>query len=222
MDNNITRRSSIYKIRHIQSGKVYIGSAVNTYNRWMVHLNHLRKNKHHSIHLQRAWNRYGEQNFKFEIIEKVKDKNNLIKREQYWMDHFDSYNPKYGYNISPTAGSQLGFHHSAETIMNHVLRHTGFHHTKEARKKISEAGHRPCKLETRKKISLAQKGKPRPLSASLKMRGRKFTKAHRLKLSLAKKGKTSPNKGKKFTKEWRENLSKSHIGLKYKRDRSSK
>jgi 5-methylcytosine-specific restriction endonuclease McrA len=34
------------------------------------------------------------------------------------------------------------------------------------------------------------------------------------KISKGKKGSVSPNKGKKFTKEWKENLSKAHKGLK--------
>jgi len=209
---NIPKRSAIYRIRHIKSNKVYIGSAVDAYNRWSVHLSFLKRNKHHSILLQRAWNKYGGDQFRFEIIEFVKNKNNLIKREQYWMDKYEAANPQKGYNITPTAGSQLGFHPSKESIERGRLKRVGFHHTKEACKKISEAGRRPCKTETKKKISKAQKGIPRPLSSVLKMRGRKLTKEHKLKLSLAKKGKPSGRKGMKFDEEWCENLSMAHKG----------
>lgn len=36
----------------------------------------------------------------------------------------------------------------------------------------------------------------------------------RIKISQSKKGCVSPNKGKKFTQEWRDNLRKSHVGHK--------
>ena len=43
----------------------------------------LRKNnKHGNKHLQRSYNKYGEENFVFEVLEFVEDKNNLLEREQ--------------------------------------------------------------------------------------------------------------------------------------------
>jgi histidinol dehydrogenase len=64
-------------------------------------------------------------NFKFERIENVKDKTKLIEREQYYLDTL-LYAQEYikdkdlrflnlGYNINPTAGSQLGSKRGEET-----------------------------------------------------------------------------------------------------------
>jgi group I intron endonuclease len=101
-------KSGIYKIINIKTNKFYIGSAKSFDTRWKKHKFDLIANKHHSIHLQNAWNKYGSENFIFEIVEIVDDINNLIIREQYYMDLYKSFNIDIGYNISPTAGSRLG------------------------------------------------------------------------------------------------------------------
>lgn len=104
----------IYKIESLTNRKLYIGSAINIKERWRSHKKLLKKDKHYNKHLQNAWNKYGEDNFSFEIIECVEYKNILIEREQYWLDYYNSYDRKIGYNISPTAGSPLGVKHTQE------------------------------------------------------------------------------------------------------------
>lgn len=93
----------IYGIINIKNNKIYIGSSKNIYSRWQQHKNTLKRNKHHSQHLQLSWNKYGEENFIFEIIEKCSEENLLIK-EQYYIDLYSSYDGDYGYNISEFAG----------------------------------------------------------------------------------------------------------------------
>lgn len=93
----------IYKITNIITNKVYIGSSKNIYSRWNKHIYDLKNNKHHSTHLQRSWNYYGNENFKFEIIEEcTSDK--LIEREQFYIDFYNSSDPNCGYNVSRLAG----------------------------------------------------------------------------------------------------------------------
>jgi group I intron endonuclease len=102
-------KSGIYKIFNIKNDEIYIGSAVNLKNRWNKHKWALKNKKHHSIILQRAFDKYGIDFFKFEIIEYV-EVNSLIGREQYWID---KYSPTY--NVLQKAGSSKGFKHSEET-----------------------------------------------------------------------------------------------------------
>lgn len=111
---SISRTPSIYQIRHIESGKVYVGSAVNPAQRKRQHFHLLRNGKHHSSYLQHAWGKYGEEAFVFEIIEPVLFVEDLVTREQYWIDVLHATNDKYGYNTSPTAGSPLGVKHTDE------------------------------------------------------------------------------------------------------------
>jgi group I intron endonuclease len=82
------------------NGKAYIGSARNIARRKSAHLTALRADKHHSIHLQRAWNTYGPHAFKFEIIEKVEDSIWLEARETAWMLRLQSFKKDNGYNIT--------------------------------------------------------------------------------------------------------------------------
>lgn len=60
----------IYQIVSISNSKLYIGSAENIENcRWYDHEWMLKRGKHHCIHLQRAYNKYGAAAFKFQIKE---------------------------------------------------------------------------------------------------------------------------------------------------------
>jgi len=116
--------AGIYLIRNIITNKIYIGSAINIYNRIFgtttsSHINSLRKKNHSNCKLQRAWDKYGEVNFEFEVLEFCK-KENLLVREQYYFDtllfakDFVKFN-KYSYNICCTAGSPLGTKMSNKT-----------------------------------------------------------------------------------------------------------
>ena len=106
------RKTGIYKIKNLINNKVYIGSSVDIDKRWKLHKDSLIQNKHHSILLQRSFNKHGKDNFIYDIIEEC-EKEILIEREQYWIDTLDSYNN--GYNILPKAGSCLGNKVSDET-----------------------------------------------------------------------------------------------------------
>lgn len=95
--------TGVYQILNLINGKKYIGSAAVSFkNRWKTHRTDLKRNKHHSSKLQNAWNKYGESNFKFEILEYCEPED-CIKREQWY---FDKYKPEY--NICKFAGSCFG------------------------------------------------------------------------------------------------------------------
>src|SRR3954452_19683429 len=74
--------SGIYCFRHIASGKIYIGQAVNLYLRIIQHLNGISSN----IHLQHAFKKYGIENFEFIVIEFVEDTSLLTTSEQVHLD----------------------------------------------------------------------------------------------------------------------------------------
>lgn len=114
LDSIASRTPSIYQIRHVESGKVYVGSAVNPHQRCYEHRSILSRGLHHSAYLQRAWNKYGESAFVFEIVEPVLLVEDLIAREQYWIDALHASDPAHGYNTAPVAGSNLGMKHTDE------------------------------------------------------------------------------------------------------------
>lgn len=87
----------IYKIENTRTKCVYIGSTKDFSKREKQHFSMLEKNKHHSSKLQRSYNTSKDKSiFKFEIIEEVDDACELKKREQYYIDLYDSFNT--GYN----------------------------------------------------------------------------------------------------------------------------
>lgn len=64
----------IYKITNIKNNKVYIGSTDNMERRILQHKNELNNNKHHSYKLQMDWNKYGENNFTFDLLEEINNR----------------------------------------------------------------------------------------------------------------------------------------------------
>jgi len=88
---------SVYKIVNKINNKIYIGSTTNEKRRWKSHRDYLKRNIHHCVQLQNSWNTYGPSNFYFEIIEKTNVEDLLI-REQYWIDHYRAYDKDFGFN----------------------------------------------------------------------------------------------------------------------------
>lgn len=84
----VCMNSGIYKITNTVNDMCYIGSSKNIKFRLKIHRSLLRRNKHHNIHLQRAWNKYGEEAFKEEILELCPKKDRL-SGEQYYINLHD-------------------------------------------------------------------------------------------------------------------------------------
>jgi len=114
--STVPSSAGIYKITCIANNKVYIGSTTDVRKRWYWHKGDLRANRHHNSHLQFAWNKYGEQSFEFEILEMVMFVEHLHEREQYWLDFYQAYDQKKGFNTGKVAQAPwLGRSHTDET-----------------------------------------------------------------------------------------------------------
>ena len=95
---NISKQAGIYQIKNVLNGHSYIGSTNNFYDRLIQHRSHLRKQKHHSVTLQRAYDKYGESNFEVNILEICSPiRDTLLYLEQKYLD----LNPEY--NVSKIA-----------------------------------------------------------------------------------------------------------------------
>lgn len=109
----LTSASGIYQILNTVNGKCYVGSAISVRKRMRHHMSELGLRRHHSSKLQRAWDKYGKEAFEIRVLESVLFPEDLISREQHWIDALGS--AKHGYNILATAGSPLGRKASIET-----------------------------------------------------------------------------------------------------------
>lgn len=84
----------IYGIFNKKNGKKYYGSSSNIERRWIMHKRQLRNNNHHNLFLQRAWNKYGEDEFNFKIVEiySGSSEQELFQLEQIYLDTCPEYN----------------------------------------------------------------------------------------------------------------------------------
>lgn len=165
----------IYMIQSIvKPEKVYIGSAVNLNYRWINHVSKLKSNTHANRKLQNHFNKYGESDLIFIVIEPCLPEFLLI-REQYYIDSLDPW-----FNICPIAGSSLGI--------------------KRTHRYIEKMKLRECSKETRDKLKIICKGnkgrKGRPLTEDHKQKIRKAQEGKNNSMY----GKEPWNKGKKWNK----------------------
>lgn len=75
----------VYVIEQIGTDRCYVGSSQAIHNRWYQHRLYLRRGKHHSEFLQRAWDKHGKDAFEFRVLEKC-EPNDLEAKEQQYID----------------------------------------------------------------------------------------------------------------------------------------
>jgi hypothetical protein len=103
IDLSNKNKSGVYCIYNTVNGKFYIGSTVNFYKRYRQHIIDLKRKKHHSIYLQRAFDKYGLDAFEFKTIEIVDDCNLLRSKEQTYLFSLNPFIRSIGYNASDNA-----------------------------------------------------------------------------------------------------------------------
>lgn len=87
----------IYMIVNLITNKTYIGKSINIDSRWKSHISNLKTNKHINKDLQLDWNKFGESNFSFKVLEYCSE-DLLSSRERHWIDIFNS--KLFGYNFN--------------------------------------------------------------------------------------------------------------------------
>lgn len=154
----------VYKIINEELNKYYVGSTCHIKERINRHFSELRANKHHNFNLQNDYNKYGLNAFYHKVIAEFDTDKEAKDLEQKIIDE----NYESIYNIGKNAnfgGDLLSYHPKKEEIINKVSNTLkdkmskmskeerafkfghpgelnpmfGKTHTKESRKKISEA-----------------------------------------------------------------------------------
>ena len=80
LPENVT---GIYVITNKINNKVYIGQSIDIRVRWWGHRCELNRNSHYNKHLQGAWNKYGEDNFDFSVLEECEQEEINDREVQY-------------------------------------------------------------------------------------------------------------------------------------------
>ena len=166
----------IYIIKNIVNNKCYIGQSQNIETRIREHKYLLRNNKYGNLKIQNAWNKYGEDNFVFEVIEECSI-DELDEKEIFYIQEYDSH--VNGYNNTDGGGGIRGWKHSEEFKKKMSLSNKlnprrpspaqiarlieynktrDYHHSEETRAKMSKA-HQGLKAtdEAKANMSKAQK-----------------------------------------------------------------
>lgn len=94
-------KSGVYLIINRFNSKVYVGSSINVKRRLSKHKSNLIRGKHENNHLQRAWNKYGENRFSFIKILDLPT-SQLAIEEKRIMKKLSADNYNCGYNIIST------------------------------------------------------------------------------------------------------------------------
>lgn len=194
----------IYKIENLVNHKVYIGQSVDIKNRLRHHKQMLKNNKHFCSHLQKSWNKYGNDCFSFSVLEECL-KEDLDTKEEYWLSFYGGYKSSQTYN-QRGAGQES---HSVSDETKEKLRkaNLGKKATKRTKKKQSEAlkGHpywgRKWTDEEKERFSQSKKGtinngirnfdRSNPVyrqNLSNSLKGKKKTKEHAKHISEGRKG----------------------------------
>jgi len=130
----------IYSITNKINGACYIGSTVtNGSPRWIRHKTDLNANIHHSQYLQRAYNKYGKDNFEYVILETVDEDNLLAKEQEYLDDRKNNYPSDLNYNMCWVAGNCSGRKFSDDTKLKMSKNSKNRIVSKETRDKIGKA-----------------------------------------------------------------------------------
>lgn len=114
-------QAGVYAIINLDDGTTYIGSTNNFEKRWYEHRWALIKGCHWNAHLQGAWSKYGEDAFKFTVVEIIGGSaDDMLGREQHWLDFMQEH--ALVYNKAMDVRMPLG----------------KLAHTEEARKKLAK------------------------------------------------------------------------------------
>lgn len=203
----MSKKMGIYVILNLQNGKFYLGSSNHLKKRRREHFWALRANKHDNPYLQRAFNKYGEDNFIFKVIRYVDRERDLRDIEQVYLDEYNACDRKVGYNINcyASGGGLLGasnpnYGKPMSEAQKQKIRKTmtGRKYSLERRENISRGRTGKCTGERHPMY-----GKPvseeRRKHQSNVMRGRYV-------------GKNNPFYGRKHSEEAKEKMSRARTG----------
>lgn len=111
------RKSGIYCIEDLITHRKYIGQSSNMYSRQRKHVCELNNGKHHNDYLQKAWLKYGAENFDFSVLEYC-DVSMLDERECYYIDKYNTLDRSMGYNLA--SGGQLNKDSATDVVRERV------------------------------------------------------------------------------------------------------
>jgi group I intron endonuclease len=188
--------SNIYVITNKINNKKYVGQTINPNSRFNQHI--ISSKKDTNIFLYNAINKYGNENFSFDLVEIDIPIEDVNEREKDWISKLKTKKP-YGYNLTDGGEGTLGYKHTNET--------------KEKLSKMKKGvPNHPQTEETKRKISKANKGRkmsPESIEKAKKAKiGKKLSAEHKNKLRATLTGMPKPQSQKENLKKYWNELDK--------------
>jgi group I intron endonuclease len=198
------KEPGIYCFENKITSSLYVGQSTNLERRIKQHIRDLKANRDYSSILQRAWIKYGEENFEIKILD-ICTEDKLDEKEIYYIKKMNSLSSSNGYNISSGGGVMRGINSpnygrksSEETKEKRKIKRKDYKPSEETKKRTSNSLMRHIVTqETKDKISKSLKGK----------KANPLTEEHKKKISIA-------NKGRKFGDEFSKKVSYGNLGTK--------
>lgn len=103
--------NGVYLITNKVNNKTYVGSSKDINRRIKTHKRELAEGSHNNRKLQKDYDKYGDENFEYTILEKDVEHELLTAYEKYWMYKYNSIVMYKGYNriFSECTHSQLKY-----------------------------------------------------------------------------------------------------------------
>ena len=90
----------IYSAKNCVNGKRYIGQTIRSLDqRKRQHLWASTHKPEISTHFYKAIQKYGKENFLWEVLDTAETQEELNIKESYWIEKYNTTNPTYGYNL---------------------------------------------------------------------------------------------------------------------------
>lgn len=223
--------SGIYCYLNKINGKRYIGKSVDLDERKNSHERAFKRSSHKgtNVHLHASVRKYGRDNFEYSVIEIVNECD-LRSRELFWIEHYNSHDRLYGYNIRLSLDGQDRISEETKKKMSDAAKGEnnhfyGKHHSEETKasiaKTISGAGNpfygRTHSEETKATLSALLSGENSPrygviesaevrAKKSAALKGKKKSPEHVEKMR-ARTGELASNYGKQMKESTKLKLS---------------
>lgn len=204
----------IYTIKNNINNKLYVGQSWDINKRIYEH-----KHCEHNKHLQRAYDKYGIDNFEFSVIKEIHESPLtqifLDVYEDHYITAYKTINNEYGYN-KRYGGSRGKFSEESKELLRKSLTGIKKTYSKDSYEKmcLSRKGRIPwnkgkkedLSIETRTKLSELARNRNPP------MKGKKHNEETIIKMRKAKIGKVSPMKGRQLSSESKNKMSSAKKG----------
>lgn len=201
-------RACVYFITHVESGRRYVGKAVNPEDRWKQHV---RGKRQRDSYIQRAIQKHGADAFRFEVVDWFDSEREAYAAERWWVAFLRSNVDGFGFNLSVGGEGNSGYEmpaHARDKI------------SESSKRRWARPGERERNAEQTRRVHTGLKRSPETLKRlSEAHKGHVVTDEHKAKLSASGKGKKKPGtsaalKGRPKSPEHRAKIGAAHVGMK--------